>query len=131
MASLANSTVASRRSILGGAFALTAVMAVAAPAISAPLPSHASSVAWDALFAEWKRAETLYHNNTDAAADHVLSETDNRLWKRLMKMPAPHSAALLWKMDYLWGEDQQDGMSDAWSMEIVDPVLRDARRLLG
>lgn len=51
----------------------------------------------------------------------------------LLTTPAPHRAALLWKVERLFGEDASglDGFSAAWSPELIKPLLADARRLLG
>ncbi|MCI1141712.1 hypothetical protein MOP88_04160 [Sphingomonas sp. WKB10] len=45
-------------------------------------------------------------------------------------MPAPHLPALLWKIERLVN-DEGDGCTASWSIDYVEPMLRDARRLLG
>lgn len=44
----------------------------------------------------------------------------------LLRLPAPDSTALLWKMEYLWLGDEES----SWSAEVISIVLADARRLL-
>lgn len=49
--------------------------------------------------------------------------------KRLIDMPAPHLPALLWKIERLVN-DEGDGCTASWSIDYVEPMLADARRLL-
>lgn len=49
--------------------------------------------------------------------------------KRLIHMPAPHFPALLWKIERLVN-DEGDGCTVSWSIDYVEPMLADARRLL-
>lgn len=49
---------------------------------------------------------------------------------RLMETPAPHGRALLWKIDHLV-HGEGDGTTPSWSIDYVEPMLADARRLLG
>lgn len=47
----------------------------------------------------------------------------------LLAMPAPHLAALLWKIERLVFDE--NGETVGWSFSHVEPMLADARRLLG
>ncbi|WP_203311114.1 hypothetical protein [Sphingomonas beigongshangi] len=49
---------------------------------------------------------------------------------RLLEMPSPNRKALLWKLERLINDDG-DGCTASWSIAYVEPMLRDARRLLG
>lgn len=74
----------------------------------------------------------------DAAFDiDRLSERNEALgqsrWEALqevLKTPAPDLPALLWKLEY-YLEDEGSGSTTPWVMEAVEPLLADARRLLG
>lgn len=55
---------------------------------------------------------------------------DARAYDELMTMPAPTPAALLWKIDQLFGESTNDGFSDSWASEWIAPMVADARRFL-
>ncbi len=67
---------------------------------------------------------TVAADRYDAAITHAyLAE------KRLIDMPAPHAAALLWKIERLIN-DEGDGCTASWSIDYVEPMLADARRLL-
>lgn len=68
-------------------------------------------------------------------------ETSTRLWdaednarRPLLAAPSPHSAALLWKLEHLFGPEQieqEGGHIPAWSEEFVRPFFDDIRRLAG
>ncbi|WP_010544276.1 hypothetical protein [Sphingomonas elodea] len=51
---------------------------------------------------------------------------------QLMSMPAPHHAALLWKIGHLLGPSarQESGCTTSWCSEFADAVMADAERLL-
>jgi hypothetical protein len=52
-------------------------------------------------------------------------------WK-VFHTPAPDVAALLWKLEHLFGEDERDeGSGLAWDASLLDELLADARRLAG
>lgn len=56
--------------------------------------------------------------------------------KAVIDMPAPHEAGLLWKLEFLFGEEARAGgdgdrQCPAWRADYVDAVMADARRLLG
>jgi hypothetical protein len=61
--------------------------------------------------------------------DEVADELSDALSARSVdvhRVPAPDQAALLWKMEDLWGDDLEGGYAE-W---IVAQLLADARRLL-
>lgn len=134
MASNDTTTSTTRRAMLTGAVALTAALSVAGPvgAVQSNTSACASPGAWNAAFASWERASAAYNENADAGRDNVLSDAEHAAWMQLFTMPSPDRPSLLWKMEYLWGDDRgDDESSDAWSNRIVDAVMKDARRLLG
>lgn len=47
----------------------------------------------------------------------------------LLAMPAPHLSALLWKIERLMFDE--NGETVSWSFSYIEPMLADARRLLG
>ncbi len=58
-----------------------------------------------------------------------LCETVSELEDVLVAMPAPHLAALLWKMERLITDE--NGSISPWTFDYIEPMLNDARRLLG
>jgi hypothetical protein len=77
-----------------------------------------------------------YANSGAEAADEksgALSETESDTWATLLRTPAPDGAALLYKLDLLFADDdrrENDEHCDAWNYNLIDPVMADARRLL-
>lgn len=130
----AKSTASSpARAILSGAIALSAAISIGAPADPATATpfSYSSTTAWNTLFAEWRRADAAYNAPCTLAEEEELGARETAAWIKLMKTPAPNGAALLWKMEYLWGgTGDGDGSSTCWEQSIVDLVLKDAHRLL-
>ncbi|WP_267397138.1 MULTISPECIES: hypothetical protein [unclassified Sphingomonas] len=61
----------------------------------------------------------------DEAAVDRLDQCENRL----IAMPAPHREALPWKIERLINDDGDD-CTATWAIDYVEPMLRDARRLL-
>ena len=96
---------------------------------------------WDAAMARWHAAEA------DAAAFHApfapdykmpeeavaeanrLDEVASGLQFDLMNMPAPHFAALRYKLEHLLKDD--DGSTNIWASDFVAQTRRDIARLLG
>lgn len=135
MASALDTTITSRRSILKASIALAAALFVAAP-VEAAAGTRAGllvSSEWDATFTAWQRADTIYSSTSAASKEwDDLGDEEQRLWRALMTMPSPTASALLWKLDYLWGDDRgNDEYADSWSNDIVQAVMKDARRMLG
>jgi hypothetical protein len=58
-----------------------------------------------------------------------LSQTVSDLEDVLIAMPAPHAAALSWKIGRLITDD--NGTVPPWSFSYVQPMLQDVRRLIG
>ena len=77
---------------------------------------------------ERRRQDCSYYGVCDRS--EARSELESEAWHKLIRMPAPDGRALMWKMQELWGDDDGDGYSDGWTMDIVELVLADARRLL-
>lgn len=121
-------TETTRRALL--ALAATApALGFAMSAYALPAP-RTDSARWETAYTAWKSAHDKYANCAPKD-DDGLSEAEHSAWRQLMKTPAPHPAALLWKIEYLWGSTTfGDEYCDAWSSEIVGPVMQDARRLL-
>lgn len=61
-------------------------------------------------------------------AEEALSDAESAL----LRMPAPDCEALMWKLEFLYGEEARDSddYAPAWALPIVDACLADARRLL-
>ncbi len=80
------------------------------------------------------KAEAEEVSGYNAASDKSdeLSDAAVSAWSDLIRMPAPDTEALLWKIETLFGPDGRDGegFGDAWSGEVLDAVMLDARRLL-
>ena len=79
---------------------------------------------------EFRRMETEHEVNSGmTAADEIsarLQDRFDRAQKVLRETPAPHRAALLWKMENLWPGDEEDGRHGP----VAGSILADARRLL-
>jgi hypothetical protein len=80
-------------------------------------------------------AEAYASSGAEAADEksEALSETESEAWATLLRTPAPDGAALLYKLDLLFGGDdrqEDDEHCDAWNYNLIDPVMADARRLL-
>jgi hypothetical protein len=65
------------------------------------------------------------NDRLDAAAN-AYSDTTSKL----LEMPAPDGEALLWKLDYLFGDTVEGDYSPGWSASIMQTVMTDAQRLL-
>lgn len=82
-----------------------------------------------------------YHAYRISSGYLAACEASGRLWaaedkarRPLLAAPAPHSAALLWKLEHLFGPEQieqEGGHITAWSEEFVRPFFDDVRRLAG
>lgn len=70
--------------------------------------------------------------------DAACAESDRRCTvqcdfeRELVIKPAPDLAALLWKLEYLFGAEarKDDEFCDSWCPEFVNALMDDARRLL-
>lgn len=60
-----------------------------------------------------------------------MSRHSRRLMDSLLERPAPDLGALLWKIEYAFGNRRGLGSANPLSPDAVDAVLVDARRLLG
>jgi len=72
-----------------------------------------------------------------SAGYHAAAEETQRLWsiqgekeQVLLEMPAPHGAALLWKLERLFGPEarETDNFTGSWAPHCVDPFFDDIRR---
>lgn len=89
-----------------------------------------SAESWDAKFSEWKRAHhAAYEIPHEGDAPDTLADAEGDAWLRLMFTPAPHHAALTWKLDYLFSSEGESGYSASWRIDIVEFVIADAKRL--
>lgn len=97
---------------------------------------------WDAAMQRWQTAKTVakrYHAQfADGAPAHTAqtaAEADrldlcaSELHSALMEMPAPHLAALRFKLDHLLEDD--NGSLNPWTDSYVEQTRRDIARLLG
>lgn len=80
---------------------------------------------------ERKARETAVVPDWDAI-NEKMEELNQRAYSdlewRLLLTPAPDRDALEWKMNFLFGDD--DEYSDCWRMDGVNAFLADVRRLL-
>lgn len=61
----------------------------------------------------------------------VLGEAHYEAAKALVTIPAPDGPAFLWKLEYLWGgDDEGDGYGASYSGAWMAAIMADARRLL-
>lgn len=60
-----------------------------------------------------------------------MSRFSRQLMDGLVERPSPDLAALLWKLEYLFGEKRGLGFPDGRPEPMVKAVMDDARRLLG
>jgi hypothetical protein len=86
--------------------------------------------------AEFRKAESDHSATTGmtAADEHNerLSEAFSQAEEALVTTPAPHTAALLWKLEHLFGADARCPEEEApcWCARWTEAFLSDARRLL-
>lgn len=76
--------------------------------------------------------DSVRMDEIEERADHLVGAVDDAE-SALLKEPAPNCRALLWKLEQLFGEDAcgTDGFSAGWSVTVMEPLMTDARRLLG
>ena len=135
---------ADRRSFLGGS-TIAAVAAISIPNMA--FANGSPSVAWDKAMKYHlaaARACEAYgrafdRENTKAGykvPDHISDEYERLAvlaWESrnaLMEIPAPHHAALLWKLDIILGVEPGESF-EAWNEEYLRQTVADYRRLLG
>ena len=128
-----------RRSLFAG----TAAAAVAA---TIPAPVSASSrSAWDTAMARYRAASAAHASYAKAVhdpvmhrgtiPDHIAERMDalgcelSDAEDDLLDLPAPHEAALRWKIEFVM-KDEGDGFLSPWSKGAVKQTLADAARLL-
>jgi len=93
-----------------------------------------SPAVWDAALAAYKQAEaTMYeYDRTNPDDTEGLSDANAdacaEAAERLLSLPAPHDAALAWKLDYLFAPDANGG-SAAYAHRFIKQTLDDAVRL--
>jgi hypothetical protein len=143
-------THTSRRALIGGAglFAVAGGLAITSQAKGASVPT-VDRTAWDKAFKAMTIATTeddAYTMGFDAVYDGADKDTQAALdaeferlgdvrhdatWA-LFAIPAPDYAALLWKTEYLFGDDMAaSGSSPSWAAHVMDWYMADQRRLLG
>jgi hypothetical protein len=107
----------------------------------------------DKAIARWDRARDTYialtgrepgHEPHDEATarlcgftqlNSTIDEWGDRVGdavERVLQLPAPDNEALLWKLEYLFGKELDDGGASTacWSAEAFAPTMADLRRLL-
>ncbi len=143
-------THTTRRALIGGAglVAVAGSLAITSQARGAALPA-VDRAAWDRAF----KAMTIATEEDDANAagfdalyDVADKDTQTALYAEferlgevryeatwaLFAIPAPDHAALLWKTEYLFGDDMTaSGSSPSWAAHVMDWYMADQRRLLG
>ena len=143
-------THTTRRALIGGAglFAVAGGIAVTSQAKGAALPA-ADRTAWDQAFKAMTIATTeddanaagfdVLHDAADKETQDIFYAEFERLGEvrydatwALFAIPAPDNAALLWKTEYLFGDDMAaSGSSPSWAAHVMDWYMADQRRLLG
>lgn len=99
------------------------------PMISQPTAYHELVAAADARNEE--RVRIGVRTGFAAAGDRVdeaLAAVDD-IESELLRMPAPDGEALMWKLEFLYGEDAREESGYA-TQDIVDAYMADARRFL-
>jgi len=90
--------------------------------------------------AEVREAWLTYRSHSERlGADAAGKESDRlcdaqcEIESTLIQMPAPDRAALLWKLEHLFGPETrgENEYSDGWCAAFMNAVMDDARRLLG
>lgn len=139
-------TTTTRRALIGGAglVAVAGGIAITSQAKGAAAPA-AERLAWDRAFkvmldakAEDDAINARYEAADEAGRDALEDEYErtgdalsDATWA-LMLLPAPDSAAFLWKTEYLFGDTiPEGGSSPAWAQHVMTPYMADCRRLLG
>jgi hypothetical protein len=143
-------THTTRRALIGGAglAAVAGGLAITSQAKGASLPS-VDRTAWDKAFKAMTIAaaeddayavsfDAVYHV-ADKATQTALDDEFERLGEvrhdatwALFAIPAPDHAALLWKTEYLFGDDMgPNGSCPSWAAHVMDWYMADQRRLLG
>lgn len=143
-------THTTRRALIGGAglVAVAGSLAVTSQAKSAALPA-VDRTAWDQAFKAMTIATAeddanaagfdVLHDAADKETQDILYAEFERLgevrydatWE-LFALPAPDHAALLWKTEYLFGDDMApSGSSPSWAAHVMGCYMADQRRLLG
>ncbi len=143
-------THTTRRALIGGAglAVVASGLAVTSQAKGAALPP-VDRTAWDRAFKAMTIATAEDDANAagfDAIHDAADKETQDILYAEferlgevrhdatwaLFAIPAPDHAALLWKTEYLFGDDMAaSGSSPCWAAHVMDWYMADQRRLLG
>ena len=143
-------THTTRRALIGGAglFAVAGGIAITSHAKGAALPA-VDRTAWDQAFKAMTMAVAeddanaagfdALHDAADKEAQDILYAEFERLGEvrydatwALFAIPAPDHAALLWKTEYLFGDDMgANGSSPSWAAHVMDWYMADQRRLLG
>jgi len=141
-------THTTRRALIGGAglFAVAGGIAITSQANGAALPA-VDRTAWDQAFKAMTEAcaacdtAEAWYDRADAAGTATdamyaeyerYSEAQYEATWALFALPAPDHAALLWKTEYLFGDDMApSGSSPSWAAHVMDWYMADQRRLLG
>jgi len=105
----------------------------AATAPVAGIGPDAGSQRWGLALADWREAAARATASDRCSASSTAAWNDeDRAWRVLIDMPAPHGPALLWKLECLMEvSGDGDGESAGWSGNVVAAVMADARRMLG
>lgn len=138
-------THTTRRALIGGVglFAVAGGLAITSQAKGAA-PAPADRTEWDRAFKAMLAARdednaiNARYEAADEAGREVLEDEYERLGEVLsdatwvlMLLPAPDSAAFLWKTEYLFGDTPEGGCSASWNASVMHPYMADCRRLLG
>lgn len=99
--------------------------------VATPIRQGAAALA--ARWRAWESAKDALGYDAIQKQFGELEDAWGELEDQLILMPAPHHAALLWKIGRLLGPSfrQESGCTKSWCSEFADSVMADAGRLLG
>ena len=85
---------------------------------------------WEVLQHHWDAAEILWRADHPDFAPDEMADVSADLAAALMETPAPHAAALRWKLDYVLAPSHGD-TTECYTKDYVAQTVADYRRLLG
>lgn len=68
-------------------------------------------------------------NEAVEGSNDLDSQLHDTQWA-LLVMPAPDADALMWKLNYLFGDDGEDGFCGSYRMDAITAIIADTSRLL-
>lgn len=113
------------------------IAAMASAAVLGGAPASLASAAdrgpWERAIAAMQDACRAFNDEPfDSPRSDALGDAMCEAEGAMLATPAPDEAALLFKLEFLFGDDARgsDDSSAAWCAEWINPVMADAHRLL-